>query len=175
MSKDLNTWWNKTKGHWETTLACVLCCFSWFWLFATRGTVASQGPLSMGFSRQEYRVGCRAFLQGIFLTEGSNRSSLFTAPALAAGFSITSITWETMLSYPFQQNNNKRFLESLEKWQHRKTPSSHPHIPPPATKINNWTVLWKKIYFSNLRHLLDGLRIKLIGDRLTGENAPKVL
>ena len=26
----------------------------------------------MGFSRQEYRVGCRALLQGIFPTRGSN-------------------------------------------------------------------------------------------------------
>ena len=35
-------------------------------------TVAHQAPLSMGFSRQEYWVGCHALLQGIFLTQGSN-------------------------------------------------------------------------------------------------------
>ena len=36
-------------------------------------TVAHQAPLSMGFARQEYwRVGCHAFLQGIFPTQGSN-------------------------------------------------------------------------------------------------------
>ena len=34
--------------------------------------VACQASLSMGFSRQEYGVGCHALLQGIFLTEGSN-------------------------------------------------------------------------------------------------------
>ena len=35
-------------------------------------TVARQAPLSMGFSRQEYWVGCHALLQGIFLTQGLN-------------------------------------------------------------------------------------------------------
>ena len=35
----------------------VLSCFSHVWLFATLWTVASQAPLSMGFSRQEYRSG----------------------------------------------------------------------------------------------------------------------
>ena len=34
--------------------ACELSCFSWVQLFATASTVASQVPLSMGFSRQEY-------------------------------------------------------------------------------------------------------------------------
>ena len=36
-------------------------------------SVAHQAPSSMGFSRQEYiGVGCHAFLQGIFPTQGSN-------------------------------------------------------------------------------------------------------
>ena len=38
----------------------------------TPWTVACQAPLSMGFSRQEYGVGCRALLQGICPTQGSN-------------------------------------------------------------------------------------------------------
>ena len=41
-------------------------------LFVTPWTVANQGPLSMGFSRQEYWSGCHFLLQGIFLTQGSN-------------------------------------------------------------------------------------------------------
>ena len=41
-------------------------------LSVTPWTVALQAPLSMGFSRQEYGVGCHALLQGIFLTQGSN-------------------------------------------------------------------------------------------------------
>ena len=42
------------------------------WLFVTPWTVALQALLSMGFSRQEYWVGCHFFLQGIFLTQGWN-------------------------------------------------------------------------------------------------------
>ena len=36
---------------------CVLSHFNCVRLFATPGTVAHQAPLSMGFSRQEYRSG----------------------------------------------------------------------------------------------------------------------
>ena len=35
-------------------------------------TVASQAPLSIGFSRQEYWRGCHFLLHGIFLNQGSN-------------------------------------------------------------------------------------------------------
>ena len=37
--------------------ACILSCFSHVQLFATLWTVACQDPLSMGFSRQEFRSG----------------------------------------------------------------------------------------------------------------------
>ena len=36
---------------------CMLSCFSCVWLFATPWTLACQGPLSMGFPRQEYWSG----------------------------------------------------------------------------------------------------------------------
>ena len=41
-------------------------------LFATPWTVALQATLSMGFPKQECNSGCHAFLQGIFLAQGSN-------------------------------------------------------------------------------------------------------
>ena len=41
-------------------------------LFATPWTVAYQAPPSMGFSSQEYGVGCHFLLQRIFPTQGSN-------------------------------------------------------------------------------------------------------
>jgi len=41
-------------------------------LFATPWTAAYQASPSMGFSRQEYWVGCHFLLQGIFPTQGSN-------------------------------------------------------------------------------------------------------
>ena len=39
---------------------------------ATPWTVACQAPLSMGFSKQEYLIGCHSLLQQIFPTQGSN-------------------------------------------------------------------------------------------------------
>ena len=53
----------------ECVLAKFLSCVR---LFVTLWTVAHQAPRSMGFSRQEYGVGCHAHLQGNFLTQGSN-------------------------------------------------------------------------------------------------------
>ena len=41
-------------------------------LFEALRTVAHQAPLSMGFPRQEYEVGCHFLLQGIFQTKGWN-------------------------------------------------------------------------------------------------------
>ena len=35
-------------------------------------TIARLAPLSTGFPRQEYRVGCHSLLWGIFPTQGSN-------------------------------------------------------------------------------------------------------
>jgi len=51
-------------------------CKCWFFshvrLFATPWTVAHQAPLSMASPGKHTRVGCRAFLQGIFWTQGLN-------------------------------------------------------------------------------------------------------
>ena len=58
---------------------CVCVCIqllSWVWLFATPWTEACQAPLSMGFSRQKYWMGCHFLLQGIFLIQGSKLSLL---------------------------------------------------------------------------------------------------
>ena len=41
-------------------------------LFVTPWNAAHQAPLSMGFSRQEYWVGCHFLLQQVFLSQGSN-------------------------------------------------------------------------------------------------------
>ena len=43
--------------------------FSRVRLFVTLWAVARQAPLSMGFLRQEYGVGCHFLLQGIFPTQ----------------------------------------------------------------------------------------------------------
>ena len=59
-----------SKAH--VASACMLNRFSHVWFFVTLCTVASQAPLSLGFSRQEYRVGCHALLLGIFLIQRPN-------------------------------------------------------------------------------------------------------
>ena len=51
---------------------------------ATLWTVACQAPLSMGFSRQEYWVGCHSLPQGIFLTQGSNPGLLHCRQTLSS-------------------------------------------------------------------------------------------
>ena len=68
-----------TTGLWDVLLlahlascVCMLSRFSCVYLYAMLWTAAHQAPLSMGFSRQEYWVGCHFFLEGIFLTQGSN-------------------------------------------------------------------------------------------------------
>ena len=54
------------------TMCALLNHFSRVWLFATLWAVACQAPLSTGFSSKNTGVGCRALLQGVFLTPGSN-------------------------------------------------------------------------------------------------------
>ena len=55
---------------------CMPSRFRGVRLFATPWTVASQAPLSIGLSRQEYWSGLHFLLQGIFPTQGSNPSLL---------------------------------------------------------------------------------------------------
>ena len=50
----------------------VLSHFSCVPLFGTLWTIARQAPLSVGFSRQEYLVGCHVLLRGISLIQGWN-------------------------------------------------------------------------------------------------------
>ena len=54
----------------------ALSHFSCVQLFATLWMVAHQAPLSMDFLGKNTRVGCHAFLQGIFPTRGSNQHIL---------------------------------------------------------------------------------------------------
>ena len=55
-----------------SSACCMLSCFNRVRLFEAPRTVAHQAPQSMGFSRQEYWVGCHSLLQVIFPTQGSN-------------------------------------------------------------------------------------------------------
>ena len=75
--------------------ACMLSCFSHVWLFVTPWTVASQAPLSMGFSRQEYWSGLPCPPPGDLLDSGIEPASL-ASPALADG---CFTTWEDRLIF----------------------------------------------------------------------------
>ena len=61
---------------------CMLSRFSHIWLFATPWTIAHQGPLSMGFSKQEYWSGLPCPPPGHPPNAGFKPVSLI-APALA--------------------------------------------------------------------------------------------
>ena len=74
-------------------LYAVLRHFSCIWHFMTPWTVALQAPLSMGFSRQEYRRGLPHPPPGDLPDSGMEPASL-TSPALAGGFFTTWATWE---------------------------------------------------------------------------------
>ena len=63
------------------------------WLFAAPWTVARQAPLSMEFSRQEYRSGLPFPFPGDLLDPGIEPMP-FASPALAGGLFTTNATWE---------------------------------------------------------------------------------
>ena len=73
--------------------------------FATPWTVAHQAPLSMEFSRQEYRSGLPFPPPGIFPTQGSNPCS-FCFLHWQVGFFTTRATWKALGSVltPHQTN-----------------------------------------------------------------------
>ena len=75
--------------------ACLLSCLSHVQLFEIIWTVAHQGPLSLGFFRQEYWSGLPCPLPGDLLNSGIELASL-TSPALVGGFFTTSTTWEAL-------------------------------------------------------------------------------
>ena len=73
---------------------CMLSHFSRVQLFETLRTVARQGPLSVGFSRQESWSGLPFPPPGNLPNTRIEPTSLLS-PALAVEFFTTRITWET--------------------------------------------------------------------------------
>ena len=53
-------------------LIVVIQLLRYVLLFVTPWTVARQAHLFMGFSWQDFGVGCHFIFQGIFLNQGSN-------------------------------------------------------------------------------------------------------
>ena len=73
----------------------VLSRFSYVQLFVTLWTVAHQGPLSMGSSRQVYWSGLPFPPLKNLPNPGIKPTSL-VSPALAGGFFTTSASWEAL-------------------------------------------------------------------------------
>ena len=74
---------------------CVCSVVQSWWTLVTPWAAASQAPLSMGFSRQEYRSGLLGPPPGDPPDSGTEPVSL-PSPALAGGFFTTSATWEAL-------------------------------------------------------------------------------
>ena len=62
--------WIPLVGHGNFLDTCLLSHFSHVWLYDAM-VCSLPGSLSVGFSRQEYKSGYHALLQGIFPTQGS--------------------------------------------------------------------------------------------------------
>ena len=75
--------------------ACLLSHFSHVQLCATIWTIARQGPLSVGFSRQEYLSGLPCPPPGDLPNPGIEPMSLMS-PVLAGEFFITSCTYHNL-------------------------------------------------------------------------------
>ena len=85
---------------------CVCVCVhlpSCVQLFATPGTLAHQALLSIGFSRQEYGVGCHYLLQGIFQIKELNLDLLHCRRILYLlsyqGSTAQLIKWQFKIRY----------------------------------------------------------------------------
>ena len=114
--------------------------FSHVWLFAAPWTVASQVPLSMGFSTQEYWSGLPRPSPGELPDPGIEPMSLMS-PALAGGFFTTSTTWEAHSHLDHRADEHGiKFPVSLT------TTALRPRQKWPLS----WTPCFKGPYISNL-------------------------
>ena len=94
--------------------------FSCVQIFATLWTVALQAPLSMGFlpdsPGKNTGVGCHFFLQGIFLTQGSNPCLLHLLHWQAGSLPLASLgkcrLWSPLQYSCLENPRGQRSLES---------------------------------------------------------------
>ena len=98
--------------------ACVLSCFSCAWLFTTLQTIACQAPLSMRFSRQEYRSGLPCPTPGKLPDPGIKTMSLRSVE-LVGGFFTTNATWEAHLIISYNKKRTRwRIYIYIRKTNH---------------------------------------------------------
>ena len=109
-------------------LPCVLRCFSHVQLFGTLWTVALQAPLSMGFlpdsPGNNTGVGCHFFLQGIFLTQGSNPCLLHLLHWQAGSLPLAPLgkcrLWSPLQYSCLENPHGQRSLVGYSPWGHKE-------------------------------------------------------
>ena len=109
--------------------ACVLSHFSCVWLFSTLWTVAHQGSLSMGFSRQEHWSGLLCPLQGVFPTQGSNSGLM--SPELAGSLLLVP----PLLLFSLSAVPNSLWPNGL---QHTWLPCPSSQACPDSCPLSQW-------------------------------------
>ena len=143
------------------TGACQLSHFSCVRLFTTHGLQPSRLLYPRDSPGKNTGVGCHSFLQGIFLTQGSNPSP-FMSPALASGFFTTIDTWEAPINHSVQLSHSvmSDCLQPTDCMQHTRLPcpifsssiiplSSHLQSFPASGSFPNESVLcirWPKYW-----------------------------
>ena len=91
---------------------CLFLSLSHAYSFATLWTVAHQGPLSMGFSRQEYWSDLLFPSLGDLPDPGIEPTSL-ASPALASGFFASGTTWEAPLTTGIPEKSLNLYVNYL--------------------------------------------------------------
>ena len=71
--------------------AGMLSPFSHVHLFATPRSVSHQDPPSMGFSKQEYWIGCHSLLQGILYLSGKTEIGIFIWTIFLSKLSVSIV------------------------------------------------------------------------------------
>ena len=79
-------------------------------------TVVCQGPLSMGFSRQEYWSGLPCSPSGDPPNPGTEPTSLIKSPALGGGFFTNSTTWGVFWDCVCMLNPSSRVWLCVTLW-----------------------------------------------------------
>ena len=103
------------------------------------GTIACQAPLSIGFSRQEYRSGLPCASPRDLPDPGIERASLMS-PAVAGGFFTTSASWEALINCtPIQKLNLKKL--TLQHIFKKRVVNIHSnHFTAQLPEVSGWII-----------------------------------
>ena len=93
-----------------------VCVLSHVQLFDTTKTIPCQAPLSMGFSRQEYRSGL-PFIPPGYLPHPETEPVSLAFPELAGGFFITAPTGKSQISLAAAAAAAKSLVASKKSFQ----------------------------------------------------------